>query len=114
MLLAALRASFPALCARHGAGEVAAVAQAIIPVLDEQPCIVVRIGTDATAALRQALDRLSPEHAARVRCVVAATTAPGDIRIEWRHGFAARDATALLEEVMGVLDSCGLQPGEMA
>ena len=56
----------PALCARHGAAEVAALTRAVLPALAREPRVTIRVSPHVVAAVEQELARLDPELHGRV------------------------------------------------
>jgi len=108
LLLDCFAAAFPALGARHGPREAAAVAHAILPSLRREPAISVRVNPHAAEAMRAEIDALDPELAGRVRLVPTDAVATGDIRIVWEDGSAIRDTAALWKQIETVLAPAGL------
>jgi flagellar biosynthesis/type III secretory pathway protein FliH len=114
LLLGTLGTVLPALLARHGAGEVAAVARAVLPSLMREPHVTVRVSPHVVPAVEQELARLDPELRSRVELVAAATVPPGDVRITWNDGAAVRDAAALWCSVAEALAPLDLLPAPQA
>ncbi len=108
LLLEALAALFPTLCARHGAAEAQAVLRAILPGLGEEPALTLRANPRLLPALRAELARRDPELAARTTFVPSEIAAPGDIAMSWQHGSATRNAGSLWTAVADALGSAGL------
>lgn len=103
LLLDSLDATFPALCARYGEGEVRSLMRIIVPALTQEPCITVRAHPRTAEAVADEVARLDPELSTRVQTVACDAMAPGDVRVIWRNGAATRDAAALWEQVVRVL-----------
>ncbi|OJY70943.1 MAG: hypothetical protein BGP12_07470 [Rhodospirillales bacterium 70-18] len=114
LLMASLGALFPALCARHGGGEVAALARAVLPALDSEPRITIRVSPHVTTELAAELDRLDPELRARIVLVPTDAVPPGDVRIAWQDGIARRDGAALWAQVADTLSQYGLDAPSLA
>ena len=112
--MASLGALFPALCARHGGGEVAALARAVLPALDSEPRITIRVSPHVTTELAAELDRLDPELRARIVLVPTDAVPPGDVRIAWQDGIARRDGAALWAQVADTLSQYGLDAPSLA
>jgi flagellar assembly protein FliH len=110
LLLGTLGTMLPALCARHGAAEVAAVARAVLPSLVREPRVTVRVSPHVAAAVETELARLDPEFRARVELVETAAVPPGDARISWHEGVAVRDSAALWRAVAEALAPLDLLP----
>ena len=107
LLLQGLASLAPALCARHGESEVAAVMALVLPVLRTEPRITVRVNPTLEDGIRARLARFDAELVARV-AVIAADLPPGDVRIGWRDGEAVRDTTAIWRGIADVLTPLGL------
>jgi len=103
LLLGTLAALLPALCARHGATEVAALARAVLPALARESRVTIRLSPHVVRAVEQELDRLDPELRACVALAPTDAVAPGDARIVWQDGTAIRDAAALWRTVAETL-----------
>ena len=110
LLLGSLAATFPTLCARYGDAEVRAIVRAVLPALIQEPLITVRANPRTVAAVAHEIELFDPELAAHVQTTASNAMPPGDVRITWRNGAAARDATALWRQVAAVLVPAGLLP----
>jgi flagellar assembly protein FliH len=108
LLFGCFAAAFPALSARHGSGEVAAVLREILPALHREPKITVRINPDLVPAMADAIDALDADLAARVRLLPADAVASGDARVTWENGAAIRDAASLWRQIESILAPAGL------
>jgi flagellar assembly protein FliH len=112
LLLGTLASVLPALCARHGAAEVVALTHAVLPALVREPRVTIRISPHVMRAVEQELGRLDPELHGRVSLVPTDAVVPGDVRITWQDGAAARDAAALWRDVADALAPLDLLPLE--
>ncbi len=110
LLLSTLGAVLPTLCAAHGDAEAASVARAVLPALSAEPVITIRAHPQTVPALEREIVRIDPDLPARIRLMVTETMLPGDIRIAWQDGVAARDTSALWNEIVAVLISNELMP----
>jgi flagellar assembly protein FliH len=110
LLLGTLAVMLPALCARHGAAEVAALTRAVLPALAREPRVTIRLSPHVVRVVEQELDRLDPELRARVSLSPTDAVAPGDVRIGWQDGAAIRDAAALWRKVTEALAPLDLAP----
>jgi flagellar assembly protein FliH len=108
LLLDCFAAAFPALSARHGPAELAAVLRQILPALHHEPKITVRVNPGLVPAMTEELQSLDTELAARVRLVPADSVAVGDVRITWQNGAATRDAASLWRQIESILAPVGL------
>ena len=114
LLLRTLATLFPALCARHGEAEMAAVVRAVLPALSDEPSVTVRASPHDVPGLERELACLDADLAGRVQLMPTAAVDPGGVRISWRHGSAVRDASALWESVAGAMGQAGLLLSEAA
>lgn len=108
LLLASLGAVMPMLCASHGDAEICAVVRTVLPALDMEPEISIRMHPRTGPALLAEIERMDPDLAARVRLVPTDALPAGDVRIAWQDGTATRDAAALWREVAAILLPNGL------
>jgi hypothetical protein len=100
--------AFPALSARHGAGELAAVLREILPALHREPKITVRINPHLIAPMTEEIHAMDAELAAHVRLIPTDAMAPGDARVTWENGAATRNSVSLWEQIEGILAPAGL------
>jgi len=110
LLLGTLATMLPALCSRHGAGEVVALTRAVLPALTREPRVILRVSPHVARVVEQELDRLDPELRARVSLSPTDAVAPGDVRIAWQDGAAIRDAATLWRKVTEALAPLDLAP----
>jgi flagellar biosynthesis/type III secretory pathway protein FliH len=110
LLLSSLAATFPALCACYGDAEMRAIVRAVLPALTQEPAITIRANPRTATAVAKEIERLNPELAAHVQTTASDAMPPGDVRIAWRNGAIARDATALWRQVAAVLTPAALLP----
>jgi flagellar biosynthesis/type III secretory pathway protein FliH len=108
VVMSCFASAFPALAARHGEGEVAALLREILPALHREPTITVRVNPHTAAAMTAEIDALDTDLAARVRLVPTDAVSPGDARINWENGAAARDAVSLWRQIENILAPAGL------
>ncbi len=113
-MLAALLACLPALCGRHGEAELRALSRAILPALQDEPRITVRVNPHMLAAMQAEVAALDTEVAERVRILPTDAVAPGDARIAWADGSAVRDAGRARAAVRDALAQLGLLEQEFA
>lgn len=114
LLLTVLARLFPTLCARHGAGEAVALARAVLPRLQSEAQVTVRVSPHVEAALRAVIDTLEPDQQPRITLVPTDAVAPGDLQVSWNNGRARRDMAAIWNEVAGVLARYGIDASEPA
>ena len=99
---------FPALRVRHGATEAAAVLREILPMLQREPKISVRVNPHIAAEMTSEIQALDPDLATKIRLIPTDAMTEGDVRIAWDHGAAVRDAAALWRQIEDVLAPAGL------
>jgi flagellar biosynthesis/type III secretory pathway protein FliH len=108
LLIDCFAAAFPALSARHGATEVAAVLREILPALKREPKITVRISPHLVPEMTDQIRTLDSDLAARVRLIATDAVAPGDATVTWENGAASRDAASLWCQIENILAPAGL------
>lgn len=108
VLFAMLGATFPTLCQRFGAAEVARFTREVVAVLDDEPRIVVRAHPSMLPEIERALASLEPEHRENITIEGRETVPPGDARITWRNAVARRDAQARWAELSETMAQLGL------
>ena len=108
LLLDCFAAAFPALSARHGAGELAAVLRGILPALHREPKIAVRLNPQLVTEMTKELQSLDADLMARVRLIPTDSMPVGDVRVTWDHGSATREAASLWSQIESILAPAGL------
>ena len=104
----------PAYCARHGDAEVRDLMAHLLPTLQREQRITVRVGAAVADGVRMDLRSLDDDLAARVT-VVAADLPAGDARVAWADGSLARDGVAIHAAMVAALAELGLvDPGATA
>ena len=78
-MLGALTACLPALCGRHGAAEVSALARAVLPGLVDEPKVVVRINPHMLPTMQAEMASLDFELAERIQLLPTEAVMPGDV-----------------------------------
>ncbi len=109
-LLTALGQAMPALCARHGAAEIAAIAAEVLPPLAGEPRVRVQVSPERAPDLRGLLATLDAEITDRLELTTVPELGPSDIIVRWRHGTARRDARAIWESILAILAPHGIAP----
>ena len=108
LLIQFLMKMLPAVCARYGAEEIADVARAVLPGLHQEPHVVVSVHPAVAADVELELTRLGAEMKQRAVLEPTESVLPGDVRITWRDGSAARDTNDLMQRIAAVFASHGL------
>jgi|SRR5579871_5857358 len=114
LLFDCLAATFPALSAQYGDGEVQALIRIVLPGLIEETAISLRAHPRTIAALTAEIARLEPDLSERLQVIECNTMPPGDVRIAWHNGTATRNAAALWQQVTEILAPAGLLSTEAA
>jgi flagellar biosynthesis/type III secretory pathway protein FliH len=113
LLLDCFATAFPALSARHGASEAAAVLHEILPALHRETKITVRVNPHIAAAMTKEIQTLDADLAAHVRLVPTDAVAVGDARVTWKNGAASRDTASLWRQIENILAQAGLLNTEL-
>jgi flagellar biosynthesis/type III secretory pathway protein FliH len=108
LLLDCFATAFPALSARHGPAEVAAVLRQVLPALRHEPRITIRLNPHIVEAMTEEIKALDPDLAAHVRLVPTDALTQDDVRIDWHNGAAARDTRTLWSQIENILAPTGL------
>ncbi len=103
----------PAYCAGHGEAEVRRLLAHLMPSLQREPRITVRVSPAIADRLRA--DLLGDDDlAARVAVTAAPGLAPGDVRVAWANGSLVRDEAAIHAAMVAALAELGLVDTEPA
>ena len=113
-MMGVLAACLPALCERHGAAELSALARTVLPGLTDEPKIVVRLHPTMLPGIQAELAELDFELAERVQLLPTEAVAPGDVRISWADGSVTRHAGKTRHLVEDALAALGLLEREDA
>ena len=108
LVLDALAAVFPALCAAHNESESVALVRALLPGLSRLPSVTIRAHPSFADKLSHEIDRLDVAEPGRIQVSAAESIAPGDVRIRWGDGSASRDSGQIWQRVSAVLAAAGL------
>jgi flagellar biosynthesis/type III secretory pathway protein FliH len=107
-MLALLTAALPAAAATLASTEIAALLACVLPPLQREPSLVVRVHPDVQAETAAALAKIWPDHAARVTIIPDAAFAPSDVIVTWQEGEARRVTKTLWNELRTALTPCAL------
>ena len=110
-MLTILVSLLPALCARHGAAEVQAVLEQILPALTQEKQVTLRVAPSVMEQVRPTLLRLEEMLAGAVTLLPDSRLAPGDVRLAWPGGSMARDTGAITAAVLAAVQAIGVAPG---
>lgn len=107
-VLSLLTGALPDLCARHAEGEVRAVVRALLPALQAEPRVTVRLHPRVLPGVRAELAGSDAELSADIALLPTDTLAPGDLRVTWTEGALVRDTGATHRAMQDVLAGLGL------
>lgn len=108
LLFDAIGLAFPTLRARHGEAELRRVVAAVVPALNRESNVVLRVHPALAVATAQAIAAVQCRAGAAPRIEPCEQVEVGDAVILWDGGKAVRDSTAAWREVAGALRSLGL------
>lgn len=106
--LSLLTGALPDLCARHGEGEVRAVLRALLPALQTEPRVTVRLNPRVLPGVRADLAGFDAELSADIALLPTDALPPGDLRVTWAEGALIRDTGAICRAMQDVLAGLGL------
>ena len=98
----------PAYCARHSDAEVRGLMAHLLPALQREQRITVRVGPAIAGAVRTDLASMDDDLASRVSVTAVDSLSPGDARIAWADGSLVRDARAIHAAMVDALAGLGL------
>ena len=98
----------PASCARMGSVEVAAFAREILPNVLREPAATIHLNPLQLAAFTEVLEQIPQDARHNMTIAPSETVAPGDIRIAWADGNAARSTATAWQAMADVLEQYGL------
>lgn len=106
--LSLLSGALPALCSRHGEGEVRALVRQLLPMLAREPRAVIRVNPHSLPGVQHELAGADPELAARITLIPTDALLPGDLRASWDEGALTRDSAAIQAAMQRALAELGL------
>ena len=115
LLFDSFAVAFPAMAARCAETEVRSVVRRILPRMQNEPQVTVRVAPAVAEIVRQDIEDLNPDLANQVRIVPVESMPDHDIRITWRSGAAVRDTSAIWSDIESILMPAGMlsrQDGE--
>lgn len=109
LVIAAAMSVLPASCARLGAQEARAIADAVLPALATEPAVTIDADADTHDAIATAITRLP--RASQSRITLHRQGAEGDqLRITWSAGMVRRSPAEAVARVHDTLSRFGLAP----
>ena len=103
LMLASLCHALPALCARYGEAEIAAIMRAVRPSLLHDPSLRIQVAEDRVEALCRFLAEAHHDVADQVQVAASPRLGPSDITLRWHMGKSVRDAAALWDDIQSIL-----------
>lgn len=110
LLLAAFNHTLPALCARYGLAEIAAVAAEIVPPMVGGAQLHIQIAPDRVGPMREILARHDADLAENISLIASSKLGSSDIVMRWHQGEAVRDVDAMWRNILAILAPYGLSP----
>ena len=95
------------MCRHHGPAEVRALIGRLLPNLQTEPRITIRVHPVLVPMLEEDLASLDLELTGTV-AVTSAALEPGDVRVAWESGSFKRDTRAILASMQDALAQLGL------
>jgi flagellar assembly protein FliH len=112
-VMAVLSAALPHVTETHASAELTAVLEALLPGLQAEPVLRVRVHPDLEACVRQVWQSLSQdEPAGDLQLTADAGLARGDIRLSWADGRAMRNTAEIWEGIRQALAPLNMPPLE--
>jgi flagellar assembly protein FliH len=108
LLFDSFAVAFPAMAARCAEAEVRSVVRRILPRMQNEPQVTVRVAPEVAELVRQDIEDLNPDMAGQVRIVPVEAMPDHDIRITWRSGSAVRDTSAIWSDIESILLPAGM------
>jgi flagellar biosynthesis/type III secretory pathway protein FliH len=108
LLLDCMATALPDLCVQHGDAELRAMVRTLLPALLQEQTVTIRLNPANAAAVTREFESLGPDPGTCMQVIATESLAPGDMRVSWRGGQAARDATALWAQIAEILAPAGL------
>ena len=93
---------------KHGAAEVRALLDRLLPTIRSQTRVNVRVHSDLVAVIQCDVAELEPDLAAMID-VAAAPIESGDVKVSWENGSMARDSRKIMQAIEDALGQLGLQ-----
>jgi len=106
-ILSMVSGALPSMCRHHGPAEVRALVGRLLPNLQTEPRITIRVHPGLVPMLEEDLASLDLELTGTV-AVTSAALEPGDVRVAWENGSFKRDTRAILASMQDALAQLGL------
>lgn len=106
-ILALVAGLLPEYCRQHGPAEVRALLARLLPVIQSQSKITVRVHPDVVPLVQRDVGELDPDLASMV-VVTAGSLDRADVRVAWEHGSMTRDTQQIMQAIQDALGQLGL------
>lgn len=102
-LFAMVGVVLPAFAAARGHDELQALLTLLLPAMQHEPRLTIRVQPSLLDGLREAAAPLLEDGPALVDWIAAETMLPGDITVRWQDGLMMRDTRALCAQVRALV-----------
>ena len=106
-ILSLLTGVLPEFCRQHGPTEVRALLGRLLPVIQSQTKIAVRVHPDVVSLVQRDVGELDPDLASMI-VVTAGPFDRADVRVAWEHGSMTRDTQQIMQAIQDALGQLGL------
>ncbi|MCQ8279933.1 hypothetical protein NFI95_15935 [Acetobacteraceae bacterium KSS8] len=104
-VLAAVSAVLPGLAASNALAETKDLLDLLLPALDGEPKLQIRLNPTLLEPLRNDLATLPMAGSTSIEWIGVETMEPGDISVKWQDGMMLRDTGALCAQVVAMVSS---------
>ncbi len=102
-VLAAVAAVLPALAASHALGEVSALVRLLLPAMEREPALEIRVNPALLDPLRNELATVAVPGSIRFEWIGVEAMQEGDVAVKWQDGMMLRDTSALCADILALL-----------
>jgi flagellar assembly protein FliH len=102
-VLAAVAALLPALAASQALPEVRTLVELLLPAMENEPRLQIRIHPDLIAALRNDLESAAIVESITLDWVGVEAMKPGDVLVKWEGGLMVRDTRSICNQILAIL-----------
>lgn len=106
-ILALVAGLLPEFCRQHGPTEARALLARLLPIIQSQSKITVRVHPDVVALVQRDVGELDPDLASMV-VVTAGPMDRADVRVAWENGSMTRDTQQIMQAIQDALGQLGL------
>lgn len=102
-VLASVSAILPALAAENGLFEAKDLLRLLLPSMDDEPKLQIRVNPSLLEPLRNDLETIAMAGSAQIEWIAVEAMEPGDIGVKWQDGMMLRDTRALCAQVAAMV-----------